>query len=59
LPKWAFGLVIIGFTVYSMINWRGWTENMHDMLLVFVAFAISINVIATGTLIDMHTIKPK
>ena len=31
-----------------MSNWRGWTENLHDMLLVFVAFLSGINAVATG-----------
>ena len=54
--SWAFG---IGLTVYSMVNWRGWIENLHDMLLVFVAFSSSVNAIATGALIDMHTMRYK
>jgi len=45
---WAFGIFIIGLTVYSVINWPGgWTENLHDMLLIFVAFSGSVNAIAT------------
>ena len=56
---WAFGIFIIGLTVYSMLNWRGWTENLHDMLLVFVAFSSGVNAIATGALIDMHTMRYK
>ena len=57
---WAFGIFIIGLTVYSMINWSGgWTENLHDVLLVFVSFSTGINAIATGALIDMHTMGYK
>lgn len=56
---WAFGIVVIGFTIYSMVSWQGWTQNIHDILLVFVAFSSGINAIATGALIDMHTIKRK
>jgi len=56
---WAFGIFIICVTVYSMVNWRGWTENLQDMLLVFVAFSSGINTIATGALIDMHTTRYK
>ena len=56
---WAFGLVIIGLTIYSMVSWQGWTQNIHDTLLILVAFASSINAIATGALIDMHTIHHK
>ena len=57
---WAFGIVIIGLTVYCMINWSdGWTENLHDILLVLVAFSTGINAIATGALIDMHTLRYK
>ena len=52
---WAFGIVTIGLTVYCMINWSdGWAENLHDILLVLVAFSTGINAIATGALIDMH-----
>ena len=54
---WVFGIFIIGLTVYSMVSWRGWTENLRDMLLVFVAFSSGINAIATGALIDMHTMQ--
>ena len=56
---WAFGLVIIGFTVWTLIFWRGWTENLQDELLVLVALGTGVNAIATGALIDMHTIKSK
>jgi len=43
-----------------MINWSdGWTENLHDILLVLVAFSTGINAIATGALIDMHTLRYK
>jgi hypothetical protein len=56
---WAFGIFIIGLTVYSMLNWRGWTKSLNDMLLVIVAFAAAVNAIATGALIDMHTIRRK
>ena len=38
-----------------MINWRGWTQNIHDTLLILVAFSLGINAIATGALIDIHT----
>ncbi|MCK4320839.1 hypothetical protein KAW11_04405 [Candidatus Bathyarchaeota archaeon] len=48
-PSIAFGIVIIGLTVYCMINWPGgWTENLHDILLVLAAFSTGINAIATG-----------
>jgi hypothetical protein len=56
---WAFGIVIIGFTIYSMVSWQGWTQNIHDTLLIFVAFSSGVNAIATGALIDMHTMKLK
>jgi hypothetical protein len=56
---WAFGIFIIILTVYSMFNWWGWTQNLNDFLLVIVAFAAAVNAIATGALIDMHTIKRK
>jgi hypothetical protein len=57
---WTFGIVIIGLTVYCMINWpSGWTENLHDVLLMLVSFSTGINAIATGALIDMHTLRYK
>jgi len=56
---WAFGLVIVGLTVYSMVIGQGWTQNIHDTLLILVAFSSGINAIATAALIDMHTIKLK
>jgi hypothetical protein len=39
-----------------MIGWRGWTQNLNGLLLVIIAFTAAINAIATGLLIDMHTI---
>ena len=49
----------MGATVYIMIVWRGWTQNLNDFLLVIIGFTTSINAIATGLLIDMHTIGHK
>lgn len=44
---WMFEIVVIGLTVYCMINWSdGWTENLHDILLALVAFSTGINAIA-------------
>ena len=58
---WAFGIFIIGLTVYSLIFWEGGltTIDLHDSLLIFVAFSSGINAIATGALIDMHTLRYK
>ena len=56
---WAFGIFIIGLTVYSIISLQVRTENMQDILLVLVSFSSGINAIATGALIDMHTIRYK
>ena len=58
---WAFGILIIGLTVYSLIFWEGGltTLDLHDSLLIFVAFSNGINAIATGALIDMHTMRYK
>jgi hypothetical protein len=42
-----------------MVSWQGWTQNIHDALLILVAFSSGINAIATGALIDMHTMKTK
>ena len=54
---WAFGIFIIALTVYSIVSWRGWIENLHDTLLVFVAFSSGVNAIAAGALIDIHTMR--
>ena len=53
--------MIIGLTVYSLIFWEGGltTLDLHDSLLIFVAFSSGINAIATGALIDMHTMRYK
>ena len=58
---WAFGILIIGLTVYSLIFWEAGlaTLDLHDSLLIFVAFSSGINAIATGALIDMHTMRYK
>ena len=58
---WAFGIFMMGLTVYSLIFWEGGltTIDLHDSLLIFVAFSSGINAIATGALIDMHTIRYK
>jgi hypothetical protein len=42
-----------------MVSWQGWTQNIHDTFLILVAFSSGVNAIATGTLIDMHTMKRK
>ena len=56
---WALGIFLIGLTVYSLIFWEGGltTLDLHDSLLIFVAFSSGINAIATGALIDMHTMR--
>ena len=56
---WAFGVFIIALTVYIIISLRGWTENLRDILLVFVAFSSGVNAIATGALVDMHSMRYK
>ena len=58
---WAFGVFVVGLTVYSLIFWEGGltTLDLHDSLLIFVAFSSGINAIATGALIDMHTMRTK
>lgn len=54
---WAFGILIIGLTIYSTISWRVWTEwSTQDLLLVVVSIATGTNSIAIGALIDMHTL---
>ena len=47
---WAIGVFVIGLTVYSLIFWEGGltTLDLHDSLLIFVAFSSGINAIATG-----------
>lgn len=56
---WALGIFIIALTIYIMISFRGWTDNLRDILLIFVSFSAGINAIATGALIDMHTMRYK
>jgi len=58
---WGFGVFVIGLTVYSLIFWEGGltTLDLHDSLLIFAAFSSGINAIATGALIDMHTMRYK
>ena len=40
---WAFGIFIIGLTVYSLIFWKGGatTMDVHDSLLIFAAFSMA------------------
>ena len=49
---WAFGVFVIGLTVYSLIFWEGGLTalDLHDSLLIFVAFSSGINAIETGAL---------
>ena len=56
---WVFGMFIIGLTVCSLVFWEGGltTVDLHGSLLIFVAFSSGINAIATGALIDMHTMR--
>jgi len=58
---WAFEILIIGLSVYSLIFREGGltTLDLHDSLLMFVAFSSGINPIITGALIDMHTMLCK
>ena len=42
-----------------MVRWQGWTQNIHDTLLILVAFSSGINAIAIGALIDMHSMRFK
>jgi len=56
---WTFGSFIICLTVYSMVNWWDWIENLRDILLIFVSLSSGTNAIATGALIDMHTMRHK
>jgi len=58
---WALGVFVVGLTVYSLIFWEGGltTLELHDSLFIFVAFSTGINAIATGALVDMHTMRYK
>jgi len=56
---WILGFVLIVSTIYSMIIWRGWLENIRDALIILTAFSSGITAIATGALIDMHTMRYK
>ena len=58
---WALGVFVIGLTVYSLVFWEGGLTAMdlRDSLLIFAAFSSGVNAIATGALIDMHTMRHK
>ena len=58
---WALGILVIGLTVYSLVFWEGGLTaiDLRDSLLIFAAFSSGVNAIATGALIDMHTMRYK
>jgi len=41
---WAFGIFIIGLTVYSMITWEGGvlSADLQGSLLIFISFSSAI-----------------
>lgn len=37
--------------------WFDWINSTRDLLLIIVSITVGIDAIATGALIDMHTLK--
>ena len=56
---WALGIFMVALRVYGILAWRGWIESTEGALLVFVAFTCGLNAMATGFLIDMHSMQYK
>jgi hypothetical protein len=56
---WVVGFLLIGFAAYVMVTWHGWIGDLKEALPVLAALISGVNAIATGALIDMHTMKTK
>ncbi len=56
---WGLGIAIWALTVYSMLTWHGWVDDVEGGLLVLVSFVCGLNAIAVGFLIDMHSLEFK
>jgi len=56
---WGLGIAMWAFTVYGMLVWHGWMDNVEGGLLVLVSFVCGLNAMAIGFLIDMHSLEYK
>jgi len=56
---WGLGIAIWALTVYGMVMWHGWMNNVEGGLLVLVSFVCGLNAVAIGFLIDMHSLEYK
>ena len=56
---WGLGIATWALTVYSMLTWHGWVDDVEGGLLVLVSFVCGLNAIAVGFLIDMHSLEFK
>jgi CHASE2 domain-containing sensor protein len=56
---WGLGIATWALTVYSMLIWHGWMDNVEGGLLVLVSFVCGLNAMAIGFLIDMHSLEFK
>jgi len=55
---WIMRVVILVMTAYVVVTWQG-PVTMRDHLLLVLAASSSVTQIATGALIDMHTMRYK
>ena len=56
---WGLGIATWALTVYGMLIWHGWMDNVEGGLLVLVSFVCGLNAVAIGFLIDMHSLEFK
>jgi len=56
---WGLGVALWALTVYGMVIWHGWMDNVKGGLLVLVSFVCGLNAMAIGFLIDMHSLEYK
>ena len=56
---WGLGIATWALTVYGMLIWHGWMDNVEGGLLVLVSFVCGLNAMAVGFLIDMHSLEFK
>jgi CHASE2 domain-containing sensor protein len=56
---WGLGIATWALTVYGMLMWHGWMDNVEGGLLVLVSFVCGLNAMAIGFLIDMHSLEFK
>ncbi|NWF87043.1 hypothetical protein HXY32_04460 [Candidatus Bathyarchaeota archaeon] len=56
---WGLGIATWALTVYGMLIWHGWMDNVEGWLLVLMSFVCGLNAMAIGFLIDMHSLEFK